>query len=246
MNSKKPAFSGKAVTVLCTAIILTSLSFSSCKKDNAKNTAAASGTVTEQDAARATIDAVDPTTGGMVSQLNSSVAVFTTATIPCSVKKDTTITGSSISGVTPSFTYSLSWNYLFDCSAQSLTFNFSGNSSYSGVILSSSGTSSGGFVMTGLLPDTSQYTFNTTYTRTGTTSLNTGKKVTFTSDVEITSSNIIIDKTTQEIVSGSATVTVSGASTTGNSYNFAGTITFSGDKKGSLVLNSGTSYALSW
>ena len=245
MNSKKSTFSGKAVIVLFTAIILTSLSFSSCKKSNSKNTTTA-GTVTEQDAARATIDAVYPTTGGMVSQLNSSVNIYTNKTIPCSTKKDTTINGASLTGVNPSYTYSLSWNYLFDCSAQSLTLNFSGSSSYNGVILSSAGSSSGSFVMTGLLPDTSQYTFNTTYTSSGTTSANTGKKVTFTSNINITSTNIVIDKTTQEIVSGSAAVTVSGASTTGNNFNFAGTITFTGDKKATLVLNSGISYALSW
>jgi hypothetical protein len=56
----------------------------------------------------------------------------------------------------------------------------------------------------------------------------------------------LVDKTTLKIVSGSAAVKVTGSSSSGKSFSFAGTLTFLGSNKATLVLNSGASYAIQW
>jgi hypothetical protein len=247
------------------AVVAAALAFTvtSCHKDNSAST---SDTITEADAAQVTTDAVSPSTGGMVSQVSSSASIFSGATvtggtvssvnnhlttysstIPCGTTKDSTIAYASIGTSAPSFTYSLSWNYLLDCSVpSSFTLNFTGQGTYNGLVLSSSFNSTGKFVLTGLGATTTQFTFNSNYARTGTTTSKVGNQNTFNHSLTITSTNIVYDKTTQEIASGTATVSIKVTSTSGNSWTYGGTLTFLGNKTAKLVLNSGTTYNISW
>jgi hypothetical protein len=112
--------------------------------------------------------------------------------------------------------------------------------------MSSDDSSSGGFVLTGLAPAAPAYVLNTTYTRDGSQVSKIARNYSFTSKLIIKSTNINVDKTSFKILSGTATVTVSGASSSGKSFNFNGTITFNGDNKATLVLNSGASYNIQW
>jgi hypothetical protein len=259
MNGKS-----KTPKIIFAAVITAGLAFAltSCHKDLGST----SDTVTEADAAQVTTDAVTPSTGGLVSQLNSSVSLFSSATvtggtvnsvdnhlttysstIPCGTEKDSTIAYASANGGIPSFSYSLTWKYTLACTVpSSLTLNFTGAGTYNGVTLSSSFNSTGDFVLTGLGSTAAQYTFNSSYSRTGTTTSIVGNKNTFNHSLTITSSNIVYSKTTQEIVSGTATVSIQVTSTSGNSWTYSGTLTFLGNKTAKLVLNSGTVYNISW
>ncbi len=224
-----------------------SLGLNSCKKESASGSTAV--TVTEADAAELTTDAVSPTTGGFASQVNSSVTIYKTVTLSCGEKKDSTIAKTSASGVTPAYSYSLSWDYTLTCAGivpSQLTFNFTGAHTYDGPRMSSDGNSSGNFILTNLQPASSTYGLSSTFTHTGTQTSKIARKYTFTSNLNITSSNILVNKTTLKIVSGTAAVKVTGSSSSGKSFNFAGTITFLGSNKASLVLNSGDSYAIQW
>ena len=228
------------------AVVAAGIAFgvSSCHKDATTTDT----TVTEADAAQLTTDAVSPSTGGMVLQLSSSVTVYKTVTLTCGVQKDSSIAIASVTGVIPSYSYTLSWNYLLTCNGivpSQLAFNFTGNGSYNGTLMSSSDKSTGGFVMTGLGTG-SQYIFNTTYSRTGTTTSKVLRQNTFNSVISVTGSNIAVDKTTQLIVSGTATVNITATSTSGKTFTFSGTITFLGSKKANLVLNSGATYVIQW
>src|ERR1700733_12262951 len=149
MNSKIniPKFVYTAAIVAASAFTLTS-----CHKDSAATT-----TITEADAAQVAVDAVSPSTGGMVSQVSGSASFFTNGTvtggtvnsvnnhlttdsytIPCGTEKDSTIAYASPTTTIPSFTYSLTWKYMLACTVPSaLTVNFAGAGSYNGVVLSS-------------------------------------------------------------------------------------------------------------
>jgi hypothetical protein len=230
---------------LVAAVVAAGLAFnvSSCKKDNSTTT-----TVTEADAAQLSTDAVTPSTGGMVDQVNRSVNTYNTSTFSCAVVKDSSYTIASAAGATPTFSYNLMWNYNLACSGvtpSQLTFNFTGTGSYDGPLMSSSDNSKGGFLMTGFGAPT-QYSFNTTYCRTGTTTSKILRQYTFNSVITITGTNIAVDKTTQEIASGTATVSIQATSSSGKSFNFNGTITFLGNKTANLVLNSGKTYVIQW
>jgi len=219
------------------------MSLSSCKKDN---TSTANSIVTEADAAELTTDAIVPANAGLVLQVNSSVTVYKNVSLGCGVQKDSSISGSSISGVVPAYSYSLNWNYLLNCSTSQFTAGLSGSSSYDGLRMSSTDNSAGSLVLSGLQPSTTAYTLNTSYTRNGSQTSKIGNTNTFASKLTITSSNIAIDKTSLQILSGTASVAITGTSTSGNSFSFSGTVTFLGGNKATLVLNSGASYSISW
>jgi hypothetical protein len=237
------------------------LTFSSCRKDS---TTTSSDTVTEADAAQVTSEAVSPSTGGMASQVSSSAAFYSSAsvsggtvtsvnqkslysTITCGATKDSTVSYASVSTTAPAFTYSLSWQNTLACVVPStFTCNFNGKGSYTGLIESSTFTSTGGFVLTGLGASATSYTFSSNYTRQGTTISKIGNQNTFTHSLTITSSSIMYDKTSQEITSGTATVAITVTSTSGKSWNYGGTLKFLGGKTATLTLNSGTVYNISW
>jgi hypothetical protein len=258
MNRK---FNFTKIVYAAAIVAASALTLTSCHKDAASTT-----TLTEADAAQVTVDAVSPSTGGMVSQVSSSASLFANGTvtggtvnstnnhlttdsytIPCGTQKDSTISYASLTTTVPAFTYSLTWQYTLNCAVPStFTLNFNGQGTYNGFIQSSSFKSTGGFVLSGLPSSSTQYTFNSNYTRTGTTTSKIGNKNTFNHTLSISSTNIIYDKTTQEIVSGTATVAVEITSTSGNSWTYGGTLTFLGNKTAKLVLNSGTVYNISW
>ena len=232
--------------ILLAAVVTAGLALnvSSCKKDSSAST-----TVTEADAAQLSTDAVTPSTGGMVDQVNRSVTTYNTSTFSCAVVKDSSYTIASAAGATPSFSYNLMWNYNLACSGATpsqLTFNFTGTGSYDGPLMSSSDNSKGGFVMTGFGASATQYSFNTTYSRAGTTTSKILRQYTFNSVITITGTNIAVDKTTREIASGTAAVSVQATSSSGKSFTFSGTITFLGNKTANLVLNSGKTYVIQW
>lgn len=239
----KPTFkNNKTIAMLLLAGGLTICVYS-CKKDNAS---APSATVTEADAAELTTDAIVPANAGLVLQVNSSVTVYKTVTLTCGAQKDSSITKSSVSGAVPSYNYSLAWNYLLNCTTSQFTAGLSGSSSYDGPRMSSSDNSTGSLVLGGLQPSATAYTLNTSYTRNGSQTSKIGNSNTFTSKLVITSSNMMLDKTTLQILSGTASVAITGSSTSGKSFSFSGTVTFQGSNKATLVLNSGASYAITW
>ena len=235
----------KTVKTIFTIAVLSLVGITACKKDST----ATSPTVTEADAVQLTSDAVTTSTGGMVTQTTDAVTISATAetsSIPCGTTKDTTITGSSVAGAAFTYAYSLNWNYLLDCSVNTFTLNFTGSSSYAGVLMSSNDSSTGSYVLSGVLPASTSYSLTSSYERKGSQNSKVGQEKSFTSDLKITSSNIVVDKATDIISSGTATVSITGATSGGKSFSFGGTLTFLGGQQGTLVLNSGTKYSLSW
>lgn len=234
----------KRKTILAALMLTAGLSIGlySCKKDNSST----SDTVTEADAVELTTDAVVSSTGGFSVQVNSSATVYKSSVLKCGVEKDSTITKTSVAGATPSYNYSLKWAYVLNCSSSALTATLTGTSNYNGLSMSSTDNSSGSFALSGLQLSSSAYTLNSTYTRNGSQTSKIGRNYSFTSNLTITSSNIMVDKTTLLILSGSATVAISGTSSGGSSFTYNGTITFLGGNKATLVLNSGTTYNIQW
>jgi len=233
-------------TVLATiAAAALALNISSCHQDKFP----VNIPVSEADAAQFTTDAVIPTAGGMITQINSSVAIYNAVPLTCGVQKDSTIIVASGTGASPSYNYSLISNYTLTCNGVvpgQVTFYFTGNVSYSGPLMSSVDKSTGGFILTGLAAGSSQYTFSCNYSRNGTTTSKLGQQNTFTSIIAIQANSVVVDKTTKQIVSGKAAVSIKTTNSAGKIYTFNGTITFSGNNKAILVLDSGTIYPLSW
>lgn len=229
------------------AICIASLIYS-CKKD--ATSSSTNSTVTAADAGQVMVDAVSPTTGGVVLQTNYSVSVAVTNVNPvdCGVKKDTTIT-SSQSNNGNSYNYSLNWGRMLSCNGSipsAFDFTFSGTSSYSIPQMSSDDNSQGTFSMTGLQPTSSQITINETYARNGSQQSKVNQQRSFTSKTTVSVTNLVINKSTQAIVSGSGTITVTGNSSTGGSFSYNGTITFNGNNKATIAVSGGSTYTVQW
>ena len=222
------------------------LNTTSCKKNSAKTNNTAAVTVTEADAAQFTTDAVSPSSGGMANQLSGATSLYATTALSCGVHKDSVISITSQSGAIPSYQYTFNWDFMLNCNGQvptNITFNYTGKGGYNGLHMSASDTSNAQFVLTGA---SSSYLLTANYTRTGTVTSKIAKQYTFRSILNIQSSNISIDKTTHEISAGTATAIFVATSTSGKKSTFTGTITFLGNKKATLVINSGATYPIQW
>jgi hypothetical protein len=185
----------------------------------------------------------------MVAQTETSVTIMTSESLSCGTESDTSISGHNAEGAAVTYNYALSWGSLLTCSNMVPTqyqFNFSGKYSYDAPRISSDDSSMAQFTITGLEPASSQYIFNQTYTRDGSQVSKVRNKRSFSSKISIVSSNIVVDKSTQQIVSGTASVSISGAGSDGRSFSYSGTITFLGNKQATLVLGNGNTYTIQW
>ncbi len=231
-------------TVLCGLLIMTALP--SCNKDSASTTTT-TDTVTEAVAAQAVTQAVEPTSGGMAQQTTEAAVVASNQTAyPCGGTFDSSIVAASVAGAAISYSVDLQWNWVLSCSTASFTFGFTGHTTYAGSLISSNDSSNGGFVVTGLAESAPNYVLSSNYVRNGSQQSYIGNKNSFTSVINISSSNINIDKTTEEILSGTATASISGSSTSGKSFSYSGTINFLGNQAATLTMASGNVYQISW
>ena len=247
MKTAKSLSFFKNGTAILSAVFVLGL-MASCNKDaSPATTTAASTTVTEADAAEVVTDAVTPQSEGMVAQVSDAQVMTASNAYACGEAFDSTITRASASGATISYSLSLAWGWKLSCAnPANFTASFKGSSSYVAPKMSSSDSSSGSFTITGIEPASSDWVFNSSYTRNGSEQSNIGNKNTFTSTLTITSTNIQVSKTTQQIISGSGAVTISGASTSGKSFSFSGTITFNGSQTATLVITGGGTYQIAW
>jgi hypothetical protein len=223
----------------------------SCKKSNASSGSSAIDTVTTEDAAYAVMDAVSPESAGMVAQTQTIVVIINSNDLACGEEKDTSIRNQSTSGAAITYSYAYSSSRLLTCNdglPSSFQFDFSGKNSYSAAYIASNDSASGQFAVTGLEAGASQYVFNTSYIRHGSETSKVRNQLTFTSTIDIQSNNLTVDKSIQQIVSGTAAVSISGEASNGNgrSFSYTGTITFLGNNKATLVLGNGSSYSIAW
>jgi sterol desaturase/sphingolipid hydroxylase (fatty acid hydroxylase superfamily) len=224
-----------------------SVCMNACKRNDTMNSTGDSLTVSQ--ASDAITEAVSTEGGGMVTQTKTTVSIINDGSLSCGVESDTSISGQNTVGASVTYDYDLSWNQLLTCKddiPESFQFNFTGNTNYDAEYMSSEDSSNAQFTVTGLQPSSAQYIFNLTYQRKGSQTAKAGGTNTFTSTISITSSDLTVDKSSGEIVSGNAAVNISGATTTGRSFSFSGTLTFTGNKQATLILGNGNTYTITW
>ena len=123
----------------------------------------------------------------------------------------------------------------------SLLSSYTYSGTFSGPKMSSTHSGSGNALFTNIGTYKSvnlNWTLNGTYTRTGTTTIKaSGNVMTYTTQITLT--NVVFNHKTKVIVSGTATITMSG-SDKNKSFNYTGTITFNGDATAKLVIGGKT------
>lgn len=227
----------KMAGMLTAAVLL----LTSCKKDNDITA------VTEEDAADVVAASVMTTSGGVTAQAADAARIAGIYVNACGVSKDTSVLYTNLPGAVITYSFAASWHWALTCGVTPrFDFSYAGNNIYDAPRVSSNDKVAATLSLTGLEPNASQYLYNLQLTRNGTEVSKVRNKNSFSSLLTITGSNIAINKQTLTIASGTAAVTISGATSGGKTFSFAGTLVFSGNRKGTLTLNSGTSYSIEW
>jgi hypothetical protein len=212
-----------------------------------KNEDTTPATVTEEEAAEVVTDAVSGNSGGIAVQATdaTSMATMYSAT-SCGMSKDTAIARSNISGAMVTYNATAQWHWTLSCVPARFDYSFAGAVIYDAPRMSSNDSLSSTLSITGLEATSTQYLLSMSSTRKGSQVSKILRKNTFTSTITFTATDLAVDKSTNIILSGTASVNISGASSSGRSFQYAGTVVFTGSKTATLTLGSGVTYNIQW
>ncbi|HJU45206.1 MAG TPA: hypothetical protein VJ647_00415 [Chitinophagaceae bacterium] len=236
-------FTGRKL--LYTALIAGTVSFASCnsKQDDTPSE------VSEDDVTEVVTQAVATNSGGLSVQMQGTVAVSTNLTYLtlCGTSKDTSVSGTGSIGNNISWDYDFNWHWMLACNSgipSRFDLTFRGLIEYSGPVINSLDSSIATYTVTNL--NNSQLSVDVTYNRYGTKQFKNGRQLSFNSLITLTASDVVVDKITQKIVSGTADIEIVGTDNRFKSFTYSGTLTFTGNNTGILTFASGHTVNISW
>lgn len=250
-----PMLRGKATLLVIAIAAGTSMFMTSCKKDD-KDSNSQSG-VTEAEAAQVVSTAV--TNGGVAAQTQQATIVATAflgarhgaKAADCGWQDAGNFEFASDANAAT--TYSIAYDYTVNltcatdgASYQSFQFAFNAKTAFATSKFALSDTSSADFNVTGLDDASANLVFNQKFDHNGTFTSKDGSASSFHSVLKYTATDVTVSKSTLQIVSGTAAVTISGTTTTGKSFSYAGTITYKGNNKATFTITGGGSFDLTW
>lgn len=205
--------------------------------------------VTEEDAAEVVIQSVDPGSIGLAAQVRSTALVSANASYlgACGMEKDSTLADQGMIGNNISWAYNFNWNWELTCSENvpsQFDLSFKGVVNYNGPRMQSSDSSRATFIVTNLSDD--QLTVNATLERAGYKLSKIGRQLDFRAYVKLAATNLVVDKATQKILSGIATVEVSCVDRQNRTLEYIGDITFTGNNIAMLYFDNGYTKTLTW
>lgn len=232
------------------------LTFASCSKDDDSNDGPETS-ITEEEAAEAIAMAVSPESGGMVEQTNQAIYTLEEDNSTANKAEDYECGveyGSSynISGQSTNVDYSasLTWNWIVDCGTGTLPvtvdFDLTGTSSYNGPRISSEATIGADITIENLSDGESSYVVNETFSMTGFQESFVNNENAFTSTIEFATTDLTILKANYNVVSGTVYASFEGKASNGNTYDYSGTLVFTGNQTATLTMGSGNTYDLAW
>jgi hypothetical protein len=212
-NNKKNNF-----TIAGTCFVLIMVAFlSGCKKDNANNT------VTDAQAASIVTSATASSSGGLAYDITSAVSIPSTYgykkagitkidSLPCGTSQGNPINWSFTYG---SYIFSYTGNSTYELLCSGVTpSSFTVSDSYNGQYsyaseFSATSSDNSNWAITNLGSNNTFYIFNGTFNQNGTYKSTSGSSTSsYTYTLAYTSTNVTVDKTTQNITGGSATIKV--------------------------------------
>jgi hypothetical protein len=173
-------------------------------------------------------------------------ATITKKTLACGTTVSDTISRQSPTTSSVSYSYNLAYNFALNCnnnvpSDLSSILTYSGN--YSGPSWSSTNAGSSDFTVNGIAPQALNFIINGEYKRSGSfqSKIDTAKHGTHSIDIVVNALTLL--KPARTIVSGAATITVSGNIPKKGNFSYSGDIVFNNDNTATLTLN-GTVYTV--
>jgi hypothetical protein len=144
--------------------------------------------------------------------------------------------------------YFFKYSHTLNCNSSNVPDNVINTLTYKGSFngprLSSTNSGSANVTIAGLSPTATNFVVNGEYIRDGSFQSKVGNKASGNSHIDIVGTNITLSKLARKILSGTATITITGTGPKGNSFSYNGTITFNGDGTATLALSGGATYTI--
>jgi len=178
---------------------------------------------------------------GTMTQVEDAVELSQRASLK-STLYDSSFTISSASGATITYQYQVNYSYGF-LNPTNYQLAYDANGTYNSPNVNASVTADGQLNVTGFLGG-DYYFVNGQSGRAGTFNMKIGNQTSMTGTVTSTLVNFKLNKTTLLLESGTATIVVSGNTSTGRSFAFTGSLVYTGNYTGTLTI-SGKEYFIS-
>lgn len=161
----------------------------------------------------------------------------------CGYSKNINLSKSNPAGTLITYSYEYNYSYQMECSSEETPMSLLSSVSYSGWFdaprLASQQTGLGDLSVSAL-DSTTIYLVNGSYTSSGEFQSKIGNKNSHTGSVEILIDEVTVDKSSKEIASGTASVSVKGEVPGKGGYSFSGSIVFNGKGNASLTIDGET------
>jgi hypothetical protein len=177
---------------------------------------------------------------GTMTQVEDAVELANTQALK-SALYDSSFTIASAPGASITYQYQVNYSYGF-VGANNYQLAYDAAGTYNSPSVSASINAEGSMTVTGFISGDA-YVVNGISGREGTFSMKIGNNNSITGSVSSTVTNFRYSKTTGLCESGTATVIVSGSTSTGRSFSFTGTLVYLGNYTASLTL-SGKTYTV--
>lgn len=149
-----------------------------------------------------------------------------------------------------SWTITSDWAWTLNCDFQnnSVSFDLNGNGTldFDGPNLSKDIDRTHDFLITGIQPSSPEWTYNASHTRNGVIQSNVGNQNNMTTSLTYGSTDIIVSKATQQIVSGTFNVNFQAVLSNGNTIIRGATVVFNGNQTATVSLENGTTFNVNW
>jgi hypothetical protein len=211
-----------------------------------------SSAITSEEAADVVGSSLAINSSGLTAVVNASVEGTDAAleaseggrTAACGYTNELTFSATNLPGALITYSYDYSYSYILTCGndiPQSLAVTTAYEGQFDAPRLASQHTGSSNLTITALDETETSYIINGDYDRAGSFQSKIRNKNSSTSTVDFSVDDLTVDKTNQKILSGSASVTITGSVTGKGSFTYTASVVFEGDGTATVTIN-GTVY----
>lgn len=232
-------------------VLMMLFSIAACDEDESTST---STIVSNEEAADMVASSLAEESSGMTTVVTDATSTAEEASgseggrkASCGYSESFELTKTNQQGAIITYSYDYSYTYQMTCNTDNEPLTLISGADFTGMFdaprLASSHTGKSDLSVSALDESATNYLVNGTYSRTGTFESRVHNKNTSTSTVLISVDEITVDKDADEIVDGSASVSITGEVPGKGSFSFNGSIVFDGNGKATLTID-GTTYSV--
>lgn len=228
----------KATLFACLVLVV-----GACKDDDDETSA-----VSNDEAAEMIASSLSESSSGLTVMVDASASVTGQVVdeyeggrvAACGYENNASFTSTSPQGAAVTYSYAYTYHYLLTCEAgapKTMEAAVTYDGQFDGPRISSAHEGTAEVLVTKLESSSTTYSVDASYEAEGTFQSKIRNKNSTSSSVDISLDAVVVDKETREILSGSASATITGTVTGKGSFTFTGTIVFKGDHLAEVTVN---------